>query len=60
MHGTADVGRVREKLGYFIQGMISDKGHSSAEDAQATLDVLKWKVRDDATPIDQGLLRLDK
>ena len=40
--------------------MISDKGHSSAEDAQATLDVLKWKVRDDATPIDRGLLRLDK
>ncbi|WVQ71267.1 hypothetical protein IAR50_000793 [Cryptococcus sp. DSM 104548] len=38
---------VKEKLGYFIQDRTSDLGHSSAVDAKATLDVLKWKVRDD-------------
>lgn len=38
---------VKEKLGYFIQDRTSDKGHSSVEDAKATLDVLKWKVRED-------------
>jgi RNA exonuclease 1 len=40
--------RVKEKLGYFIQDRTADFGHSSAEDAKATLEVLKWKVRDDA------------
>ncbi|ORX34146.1 hypothetical protein BD324DRAFT_664472 [Kockovaella imperatae] len=39
---------VKEKLGYFIQERTADLGHSSAEDAKATLEVLKWKVRDDA------------
>ncbi|ODO12042.1 hypothetical protein I350_00826 [Cryptococcus amylolentus CBS 6273] len=38
---------VKEKLGYFIQDRTSDLGHSSAVDAKATLDALKWKVRDD-------------
>ncbi|WWD18207.1 hypothetical protein CI109_102657 [Kwoniella shandongensis] len=38
---------VKEKLGYFIQDRTSDLGHSSAVDATATLDALKWKVRDD-------------
>ncbi|KIS01699.1 RNA exonuclease 1 [Cryptococcus deuterogattii 2001/935-1] len=38
---------VKEKLGYFIQDRTSDKGHSSVEDAKATLEVLKWKVRED-------------
>jgi hypothetical protein len=44
---------VKEKLGYFIQDRTTDLGHSSAEDARATLEVLKWKVRDDATPIQE-------
>ncbi|KAK4683784.1 RNA exonuclease, partial [Tremellales sp. Uapishka_1] len=39
---------VKEKLGYFIQDRTGDLGHSSAIDAIATLDVLKWKVREDA------------
>ncbi|WVO13069.1 hypothetical protein L204_100679 [Cryptococcus depauperatus] len=39
---------VKEKLGIFIQDRTSDKGHSSLEDAKATLDVLKWKVREDS------------
>jgi len=38
---------VKEKLGYFIQDRTGDLGHSSAVDATATLEVLKWKVRDD-------------
>ncbi|WWC68355.1 uncharacterized protein I206_102280 [Kwoniella pini CBS 10737] len=38
---------VKEKLGYFIQDRTSDLGHSSAVDAKSTLDVLKWKVRED-------------
>ncbi|KAK8865616.1 hypothetical protein IAR55_000760 [Kwoniella newhampshirensis] len=38
---------VKEKLGYFIQDRTSDLGHSSAVDAKATLDALKWKVRED-------------
>ncbi|WWC88171.1 uncharacterized protein L201_003076 [Kwoniella dendrophila CBS 6074] len=38
---------VKEKLGYFIQDRTSDLGHSSAVDAKSTLEVLKWKVRDD-------------
>ena len=39
---------MREKLGVFIQDRTADFGHSSAEDAKAALDLLKWKVRDDA------------
>ncbi|KAL7423563.1 RNA exonuclease 3 [Cryptotrichosporon argae] len=39
---------VKEKLGYFIQDRTADLGHSSAEDARATLDVLRAKVREDA------------
>lgn len=31
----------------FIQDRTADHGHSSAEDAKAALDLLKWKVRDD-------------
>ncbi|WVQ85724.1 hypothetical protein IAT38_007890 [Cryptococcus sp. DSM 104549] len=38
---------VKEKLGYFIQDRTSDLGHSSAVDAIATLEALKWKVRED-------------
>ncbi|WWD05426.1 hypothetical protein V865_003503 [Kwoniella europaea PYCC6329] len=38
---------VKEKLGYFIQDRTSDLGHSSAVDAKSTLEVLKWKVRED-------------
>ena len=39
---------VKEKLGYFIQDRTADLGHSSAVDARAALEVLKWKVREDA------------
>ena len=39
---------VKEKLGYFIQDRTADLGHSSAEDAKATLECLKWKIRCDA------------
>jgi len=39
---------VKEKLGYFIQDRTADLGHSSAEDAKATLECLKWKIRYDA------------
>lgn len=39
---------VKEKLGYFIQDRTADLGHSSAEDAKATLECLKWMVRSDA------------
>ncbi|EIW72717.1 hypothetical protein TREMEDRAFT_24631 [Tremella mesenterica DSM 1558] len=38
---------VKEKLGVFIQDRTADLGHSSAVDAKATLDLLKWQVRDD-------------
>lgn len=38
---------VKEKLGIFIQDRTADHGHSSAEDAKAALDLVKWKVRDD-------------
>ncbi|ORY24702.1 exonuclease [Naematelia encephala] len=38
---------VKEKLGYFIQDRTADLGHSSAVDATCTLDILKWKVRED-------------
>lgn len=38
---------VKEKLGYFIQDRTADAGHSSAEDAKAALDLLKWRVRED-------------
>lgn len=38
---------VKEKLGYFIQDRTADAGHSSAEDATATLELLKWRVRED-------------
>ncbi|WWC60601.1 uncharacterized protein I303_103175 [Kwoniella dejecticola CBS 10117] len=38
---------VKEKLGHFIQDRTSDLGHSSAVDAKSTLEVLKWKVRED-------------
>jgi RNA exonuclease 1 len=38
---------VKEKLGYFIQAGTAVAGHSSLEDARATLELLKWKVRDD-------------
>jgi hypothetical protein len=43
----ADMSRVKEKLGIFIQDRTADLGHSSAEDAKAALDLLKWRVRDD-------------
>jgi RNA exonuclease 1 len=43
----ADHFSVKEKLGIFIQDRTADLGHSSAEDAKAALDLLKWRVRDD-------------
>jgi len=43
----ADETRVKEKLGKFIQDRTADLGHSSAEDAKAALDLVKWRVRDD-------------
>lgn len=44
-----DSDSVKEKLGYFIQDRTADAGHSSAEDATATLDLLKWRVREDGS-----------
>ena len=38
---------MKEKLGIFIQDRTADLGHSSAEDAKAALDLVKWRVRDD-------------
>jgi RNA exonuclease 1 len=41
------ISSVKEYLGYEIQQSGRVSGHSSVEDAKATLELLKWKIRRD-------------